>query len=74
MKTFLSIEPILDFDLDIFVQEIKKINPSFVSIGADSRNCGLPEPPPGKLKELISELEKFTEVRMKRNLNRLLTD
>src|SRR4030042_1143649 len=33
-----SIEPILDFDLDTFVWMIKQIHPSFISIGADSKN------------------------------------
>ncbi len=70
----ISMEPIMDFDTEPFVLSIKRARPLFISIGADSRNCGLPEPPSGKLKELISELEKFTEVRMKKNLARLLTD
>ncbi len=70
----ISMEPIMDFDTEPFVLSIKRARPLFVSIGADSRNCGLPEPPSGKLRDLISELEKFTEVRMKKNLARLLTD
>ncbi len=68
-----SMEPIMNFDTEPFVLSIKRARPLFVSIGADSRNCSLPEPPPEKLKELISELEKFTEVRMKKNLAGLLT-
>ena len=44
----------------------------FVSIGADSGKNNLPEPPSQKLKALIDELEKFTEVRVKKNLKRLL--
>jgi len=71
-RKMVSIEPVIGFDLHKFVSMIEKINPEFVSIGADSQRCGLPEPSPEKLKELIVELRKFTEVRIKDNLNRLL--
>ena len=67
-----SIEPIMDFDLDSFYKLIKCLEPVFVSIGADSKGHNLPEPPAGKIRELIEELEKFTEVKIKGNLNRLL--
>lgn len=69
---FISIEPILDFDLNVMVDWFRYIEPSFVSIGADSKSHGLPEPDGGKIKELIIELKKFTEVKIKKNLNRLL--
>jgi DNA repair photolyase len=68
----ISIEPVLDFDVDTFVWLIKRINPSFISIGADSKNHHLPEPPLGKVGDLISELKIFTEVKIKSNLKRLL--
>lgn len=70
---FVSIEPILDFDLDELLYMIKLVVPQFVSIGADSKGHNLPEPPPEKIKELISELKKFTEIKIKKNLSRLLT-
>lgn len=70
-KTFLSLEPIMDFDLEPLVKQIKTIKPSFVSIGADSKNHYLPEPSWDKVQTLIKELKKFTEVRVKDNLNRL---
>lgn len=72
LKRMISIEPILDFDLYEFLSMIKDAAPSFVSIGADSKNHKLPEPPAGKIKELISELQKFTEVKIKPNLARLM--
>jgi len=72
MEKMLSLEPLLDFDLDIFVAWIKMIGPSFVSIGADSKNSKLPEPDPKKVKALIKELKKFTKVKTKDNLRRLL--
>lgn len=69
----ISIEPITIFNLENFVWEIKKINPIFVSIGADSGHNNLPEPSAEKVKALISELKKFTEVKLKKNLDRLFT-
>jgi len=72
-KTFISMEPIMDFNLDEYVQWMKDISPLFVSIGANSRrDVKLPEPPPEKINELILELRKFTKVKVKDNLKRLL--
>ena len=75
LKSFdkiVSIEPIMYFDLEQFVEMIKAIKPLFVSIGADSKKSGLNEPPAEKIRELINELGKFTEVKIKNNLSRLL--
>jgi len=71
-KKFVSIEPIMDFDLDILTDWIKNIKPQFVSIGADSGNNHLPEPSSDKLKALIESLKTITEVKLKDNLCRLL--
>lgn len=68
-----SIEPIMDFDLDEMVSLMQKIKPEFVSIGADSGSNHLPEPSGGKVRLLIEELKEFTEVKTKSNLRRLLT-
>lgn len=59
---FLSIEPILDFDLDVFVQIIKRIKPWAVAVGYDNYNHKLPEPALAKTMQLIEALEKFTIV------------
>jgi len=69
---FITIEPILDFDLDDFVAILRNANPDYINIGADSGNNYLPEPPKEKIVELISELEKFTIVNKKKNLRRLV--
>lgn len=69
---YLTIEPILDFDLEEFVEMIKQVEPLQVNIGADSGNCHLPEPTQGKVLELVNELKKFTVIDQKRNLTRLL--
>jgi DNA repair photolyase len=70
--TYVTIEPILDFDMLQMVEYIKMCAPSQVNIGADSIGHNLPEPPKNKIFELICELEKFTIVNQKKNLKRLL--
>ena len=61
----LSIEPILDFDLDIMEQWVKDIAPAFIYIGYDNYGNNLPEPSLKKTKQLITALKKFTSVRIK---------
>ena len=70
-KPMVSIEPVIDFDLKVFVEWIKEINPGFVAIGADSQGHNLPEPSPEKLRSFIQELIKITHVVEKSNLARL---
>lgn len=72
MKTYVTIEPIMDFDMQEMVDLITVCNPIQVNIGADSGNNHLPEPSKEKILQLISELEKFTVVKQKSNLKRLL--
>lgn len=69
---YLTIEPIMDFDLDEMIQIIKGVNPVQVNIGADSGNHKLPEPSAEKVSMLVKELEKFTVIARKTNLKRLL--
>ena len=71
-RKMVSIEPILDFDLRKFFMWIKTINPEFVSIGADSKYNNLPEPTPEKIEELIKNIQSFTEIRVKKNLFRVV--
>jgi len=70
-RKMVSIEPIMDFDLDVLVSWINDIAPDFVSIGADSKGHKLPEPSKEKLDALIRELEMVTKVKLKSNLTRL---
>jgi hypothetical protein len=60
-----TIEPILEFNLEVLPKWIRAINPEFVYVGYDNHNCKLPEPPLAKTKDFISILEEFTEVRVK---------
>jgi len=70
-ERMVTIEPVLQFNLENLVQIIRTAEPTWVNIGADSKKHGLPEPKWQKVQELIVELKKFTEVRCKSNLNRL---
>jgi DNA repair photolyase len=68
----ITIEPIIDFDLEEMITLIRMCHPSKVNIGADSKNNHLPEPSKEKLLALINELQKFTIINRKTNLSRLL--
>jgi protein gp37 len=71
-KKMVTIEPIIEFDLTELLSMIIKINPKWVNIGADSKGHKLQEPSPEKIIDLIYELRKFTEVKLKSNLNRII--
>jgi hypothetical protein len=71
-NTMVTIEPIMDFDLREFIEMIYSINPFQVNIGADTSHNHLPEPLKEKVLKLIAELEKFTTVKQKSNLSRIL--
>ena len=73
ISRYVTIEPILDFDLVSFVGMIQSIGPAQVNIGADSGNNNLPEPSAGKVYDLIEELSRFTTIARKSNLGRLLS-
>ncbi len=68
----ITIEPIMNFDFAEFLFLIKCCSPLWVAIGADSGGHNLPEPSWDKVQILIEELEKFTEVKIKDNLKRLI--
>lgn len=59
-RKVVTIEPVLDFDLEIFADWIKSINPEYVWIGYNSRpkQVRMPEPNKKKLSAFISELGK----------------
>lgn len=71
-ETFVTIEPIMDFDLGEFVKILKKCNPSQINIGADTGINDLPEPSKEKVKQLIDEINGFTTIHNKSNLKRML--
>lgn len=59
----ISIEPIMDFDFDVFLQWLRDIEPMIVSIGYDDHYFKLVEPDLQKTKQFIAELQKFTKVK-----------
>jgi len=71
-RKFVTIEPVLDFDVDILAGWIMQINPEFLNLGADSKNNDLPEPTVEKVMALTEKLhEHGIELREKHNLERL---
>lgn len=72
-KTFVTIEPILDFDVTTMIIILKFAKPDFVNIGADSKGTGLKEPSKEKVLALIDGIKGLgIEIRTKRNLERLI--
>jgi hypothetical protein len=51
-----TIEPVMDFDLDVMTAWMENINPCMVWLGYDSRKSHLPEPDLEKVKRLYWEL------------------
>jgi hypothetical protein len=75
-KKFITIEPILDFDLSIFLEWLKNLNPERIYVGYDTKKTWWMEgkekvylreyePSLEKTKKLILELERFTKVKTK---------
>jgi DNA repair photolyase len=72
-QRFITVEPILAFDLAILASWLIEVAPNFVNIGADSKNHGLPEPTKSEALALVATLkEADIEVREKHNLDRLI--
>ena len=73
IKTIITVEPIMDFDLDKLVGIIKAAEPTWVNIGANTNSkVSLLEPSPDKVKYLIKYLKAFAGVKVKPNLKRLI--
>lgn len=62
-RKYISIEPIMDFDLEIFAKWIEDIAPIHVAVGYDNWNNHLPEPSLSNTRQLVERLSEFTEVR-----------
>lgn len=71
-RKFVTIEPVLNFDVDILAEWIARIRPEFTNLGADSKGHGLPEPTVDKINALVQKLDEYgIELRVKHNLGRL---
>lgn len=66
-RKFVTIEPIIDFDFKILKEWLWNINPEIVWVGYNNYrgSVQLDEPPIEKTRELIDNLNKFTDVRLK---------
>jgi DNA repair photolyase len=62
-RKFVSIEPILDFDIDIFTRMIEGITPEQVAVCYDNWKNRLPEPSLSKTVQFMDRLNEFTKVR-----------
>jgi len=71
-ETMITIEPILNFDIDEFVKILKIAKPTWINIGADSKEHKLPEPTKEKILALVEEINKFTTIKKKHNIARIL--
>jgi DNA repair photolyase len=71
-KKYVTIEPIMDFDVEIMSLAMFKIRPNKIFIGADSKNNNLPEPSKEKVLKLIEELKGYRQVELKSNLKRIV--
>jgi uncharacterized protein YeaO (DUF488 family)/Uri superfamily endonuclease len=58
-RKVVTVEPVMDFDTDVFANWIVKLIPEYVWLGLNSRpgRVQLPEPPPEKLKSLVQRLD-----------------
>lgn len=73
VKRFVTIEPVLKFDIDDMIALLVEATPDFINIGADSKKSGLEEPIAVELEELIFEIKQIgIEIRCKSNLDRIL--
>ena len=71
-RKFITVEPCLAFDVDILADWIRRINPEFLNLGADSKSRNLPEPTVADIMALVAKLKEYgIELREKHNLARL---
>lgn len=72
IETYVTIEPIMNFDLNEFIMLIKRCNPAQVNIGKNT-NKEVKMPPHlklGKIADLILQLRSFADVHIKKNANK----
>jgi hypothetical protein len=72
-RKFISIEPVMAFDLPQLVGWVERIEPDIIEIGADNYHNNLPEPSPEDLLNLLTYLHDICpRVVEKEGLDRLL--
>lgn len=69
VETYVTIEPIMCFDLDELVEYVMRCQPKQVNVGVNTyRDIRLPEPSLAEVTALIERLSQFTTVKLKSNL------
>lgn len=72
IKTYVTIEPIIDFDLEDFITLVKMCRPEQVNIGKNtSKIVTVPNPTIEKTVSFVTELLKFTKIEIKSNYKEL---
>lgn len=70
LKTYVTLEPIMDFDKEEFLELIRICKPEQVNIGRNTnKSVFLPPPSEEKLIDLIKEIQAFTNVFLKDNID-----
>jgi len=64
-RLFVSVEPILTFELEGFVEALKKLRPWKVALGHDNYGYELSEPCEADTRDLRLSLQQFTDVDVK---------
>jgi hypothetical protein len=68
IPTYVTCEPLLEFELPALVSMLKACHPQQVNVGRNSRReIFLPEPTINDVRALVSELSNFTQVEVKKN-------
>jgi DNA repair photolyase len=70
-SVMVTVEPVLDFNLELFSEILRLSRAYQINIGADSGNNNLPEPNKEKLARLIERIPEFASVNLKSNLRRI---
>ncbi len=71
-RTMVTIEPIIDFDLEEMISILELAKPDIITMGGDSKNNKLPEPDKIKVDSLIAYFQDKNDVRLKDNLGRII--
>lgn len=58
-RKFISIEPVMEFNLPVFLYWMKEIQPQIIEVGADNYHNHLIEPSWSKVEDLLSMLRDF---------------
>jgi hypothetical protein len=65
-RKIVTVEPVLDFDVEIMERWIREIRPENCYVGYDSKRNYLPEPELHKVEVLMKKLKEITNVVAKR--------